>query len=59
LGESDESQLEWAETEGRAFLTFNAAHFAHCIASGCNMDGIVAVFCFRINGRSAIYYDAC
>jgi uncharacterized protein with PIN domain len=28
LGESDESQLEWAEIEGRAFLTFNVAHFA-------------------------------
>jgi hypothetical protein len=28
LDESDESQLEWAETEGRAFTTFNVAHFA-------------------------------
>jgi len=28
LGESDESQLEWAVTEGRAILTFNVAHFA-------------------------------
>jgi len=28
LGESDESQLAWAEQEGRALLTFNVAHFA-------------------------------
>jgi uncharacterized protein DUF5615 len=28
LGRSDESQLEWAANEGRAFLTFNVAHFA-------------------------------
>jgi hypothetical protein len=28
LGESDESQLEWATAEQRAFVTFNVAHFA-------------------------------
>jgi len=28
LGESDESQLEWATTEHRVFVTFNVAHFA-------------------------------
>ncbi len=28
LGESDESQLEWATAERRAFVTFNVAHFA-------------------------------
>jgi hypothetical protein len=28
LGESDESQLEWATAEKRAFVTFNVAHFA-------------------------------
>lgn len=28
LGESDESQLEWAAQEGRVFLTFNVRHFA-------------------------------
>jgi Domain of unknown function (DUF5615) len=28
LGESDESQLEWATAEKRAFMTFNVAHFA-------------------------------
>jgi hypothetical protein len=28
LGESDESQLEWAKAEQRAFVTFNVAHFA-------------------------------
>jgi len=28
LGESDESQLEWATAERRAFFTFNVAHFA-------------------------------
>ena len=26
--ESDESQLEWATSEGRAIVTFNVAHFA-------------------------------
>ena len=26
LGESDESQLEWATAEQRAFVTFNVAH---------------------------------
>jgi hypothetical protein len=29
LGESDESQLQWATDEGRVFVTFNVAHFAH------------------------------
>jgi hypothetical protein len=28
LGESDESQLEWATDEGRVLVTFNVAHFA-------------------------------
>ena len=28
LAESDESQLEWARNEGRAFVTFNVGHFA-------------------------------
>jgi hypothetical protein len=27
-GQSDESQLEWASTEGRVLVTFNVAHFA-------------------------------
>jgi hypothetical protein len=28
LGESDESQLEWACDQGRSLVTFNVAHFA-------------------------------
>ena len=28
LGESDESQLQWAADEGRVLVTFNVAHFA-------------------------------
>jgi hypothetical protein len=28
IGESDESQLEWAAAEQRSFVTFNVAHFA-------------------------------
>ena len=28
LGESDDSQLEWAAQDGRVFLTFNVGHFA-------------------------------
>jgi len=28
LGESDESQLQWASDEGRVIVTFNVAHFA-------------------------------
>lgn len=28
LGESDESQLQWATGEGRVIVTFNVAHFA-------------------------------
>jgi len=28
LGESDESQLTWAGSEGRVLVTFNVAHFA-------------------------------
>lgn len=27
-GESDESQLDWAASEGRVLVTFNVAHFA-------------------------------
>ncbi len=29
IGQSDESQLEWAGDEGRALMSFNVAHFAH------------------------------
>ena len=29
LGESDESQLQWASEKGRALVTFNVAHFAN------------------------------
>jgi len=28
LGESDDSQLEWAAIQGRVLVTFNVAHFA-------------------------------
>lgn len=28
LGETDESQLQWASGEGRVLVTFNVAHFA-------------------------------
>jgi hypothetical protein len=28
LGESDESQLQWASRAGRVFVTFNVGHFA-------------------------------
>jgi hypothetical protein len=28
LGQSDQSQLEWAAAEGRVLVTFNVAHFA-------------------------------
>ncbi len=28
LGESDESQLAWAASQGRVLVTFNVAHFA-------------------------------
>lgn len=28
LGESDESQLQWATDEGRVLVTFNVSHFA-------------------------------
>ena len=28
LGESDESQLQWASSQGRVLVTFNVAHFA-------------------------------
>src|SRR5688572_13998103 len=28
LGESDDSQLEWATRQGRLLVTFNVAHFA-------------------------------
>ena len=29
LGQSDESQLQWATNQGRVFVTFNVGHFAH------------------------------
>ena len=45
LAKSDESQLEWAATEGRALVTFNVAHFAtlHAdwLAQGRHHAGIV------------------
>lgn len=45
LGESDESQLSWAAANGRAFVTFNVAHFAAMhtawIALGRQHAGIV------------------
>jgi hypothetical protein len=33
LGQSDESQLDWAVREGRALLTFNVGHFSRLHAS--------------------------
>jgi hypothetical protein len=33
LGESDESQLEWASRHGRALISFNVGHFARLHAS--------------------------
>jgi hypothetical protein len=32
-GESDESQLDWASKENRAFFTFNVGHFARLHAT--------------------------
>lgn len=29
LGETDESQLQWASDQGRTMITFNVAHFAN------------------------------
>ena len=43
--QSDESQLEWASTEGRVLVTFNVAHFAAlhatCLRQGRHHCGIV------------------
>ena len=45
LGESDESQLQWASEEGRILITFNVAHFAdlhsQCMKQGRHHAGIV------------------
>lgn len=45
LGETDESQLEWAADQGRVFITFNVAHFANLhtqwMSQGRNHSGIV------------------
>lgn len=45
-GESDESQLAWAATEGRVLVTFNVAHFANLHAiwlrQGHHHAGIIA-----------------
>ena len=45
MRQSDESQLEWAELQGRAIVTFNVAHFAALhskwIGSGRSHAGIV------------------
>jgi hypothetical protein len=34
LAESDESQLQWAATEGRALVTFNVAISPPCTPTG-------------------------
>jgi hypothetical protein len=45
LGETDESQLEWAATNGRVLVTFNVSDFARLhaewLASGRHHAGIV------------------
>ena len=45
LGETDESQLIWATSEGRVFVTFNVGHLAKLhgdwIKRGLNHAGIV------------------
>jgi hypothetical protein len=45
LGESDDSQLVWATSEQRAFVTFNVAHFAafhtNWLQQGRHHSGIV------------------
>ena len=45
LGQSDESQLEWATAEGRSFVTFNVAHFAQLhaewVSQGRQHSGII------------------
>ena len=45
IGESDDSQLQWATDEGRAIVTFNVAHFANLhaiwVKQGRNHAGIV------------------
>jgi hypothetical protein len=44
-GESDESQLAWAQGEGRSLVTFNVAHFVRLHAAwlrqGRNHAGII------------------
>ena len=48
LGESDESQLLWAASQGRVLVTFNVAHFAGLHASWLRRDrhhaGIVVTY---------------
>ncbi len=45
LGESDASQLAWATSHGRAFVTFNVAHFvalhSKWLKQGQNHAGII------------------
>jgi hypothetical protein len=45
LGESDESQLQWASDEGRVIVTFNVAHFVsrhtEWIGQGRHHAGVV------------------
>ena len=45
LGETDESQLQWASSQGRVLVTFNVAHFANLhaqwIQQGRHHAGIV------------------
>jgi Domain of unknown function (DUF5615) len=57
LGESDESQLEWATAEERAIVTFNVAHFAALHAIGCGEIGITQALRFRASVRWAISCD--
>lgn len=48
LGESDESQLQWASDEGRVIVTFNVAHFVSMhtewIGQGRHHAGVVVSF---------------
>ena len=38
IGESDESQLQWATDDGRVLVTFNVAHFATLHSQWMNQD---------------------
>lgn len=38
LGQSDESQLQWAMDQGRVFVTLNVRHFAHLHSTWMNQD---------------------